>query len=45
LLNDHNDPEIISAKNVEIKNWKDFNAYEEVENQGQPSFNNMGHNK
>lgn len=25
VVNDHNDQEVNNAKNIEIKNWKDYN--------------------
>ena len=32
---EHNTPEVIEAKAKEIKNLKDFNTFEEVEDEGQ----------
>ena len=34
----HNEPEIIDAKKQEIENWKNFNAFEIVEDIGQPTI-------
>ncbi len=34
----HNEPEIIDAKKQEIENWKKFNAFEIVEDIGQPTI-------
>ena len=41
LINDHNDQAVINAKNIEIKNWKDFNVYEVIENQRQPTISTI----
>ena len=34
----HNEPEIIDAKKQEIENWKKINAFEIVEDIGQPTI-------
>ena len=38
VVNDHNDQEVINAKNIEIKKWKDYNVYGDIEHQGQPTI-------